>query len=321
MHKILASFPLAALLFVFPAELAPQAPAKADAEKKPEQADAKKPETPPDKPFAEVIKDAKVTKGLFTFYQNDEKVFLEIRPEQFDKLYMLSLTCESGLGEGGFYGAEMCGETPVAFHREGKNIQLIARNTRFIARENTPMDRAVKRSFSDSILGSTKVESLPQPERKSVLIDLGAVLLTDLPMYGYGLENSFRIPYRFDPKNSSFGTLKSFERNVEIETVAHYSTERPPLPPLSPPGTPPPPGPPPPRNLPDIRSLLVHFRYSVSELPGTGYRPRLADDRVGHFFTQLQDYSTDTNFESSKRYVHRWRLEKQDPSTALSAPK
>ena len=56
-------------------------------------------------------KDAKVTKGLFTFYQTDEKVYLEIEPEQFDKLYLLSLTCESGLGEGGFYGAEMCGES------------------------------------------------------------------------------------------------------------------------------------------------------------------------------------------------------------------
>jgi hypothetical protein len=322
MYKPLASFSLMALLSAFPALVAAQAPAKPDAEKKPDQAEAKKPETPPDKPFAEVIKDAKVSKGLFTFYQTDEKVFLEIQPEQFDKLYMLSLTCESGLGEGGFYGAEMCGETPVVFHRQGKNIQLIARNTRFIARENTPMERAVKRSFSDSILGSTKVESLPQPERKSVLIDLGAVLLTDLPMYGYALEDSFRIPYRFDPKNSSFGTLKAFERNVEIETIAHYATERPPLPPFAAPGAPPPPpGPPPPRNLPDIRSLLVHFRYSVSELPGPGYRPRLADDRVGHFFTQVQDYSTDTNFESSKRFIHRWRLEKQDPAAALSPPK
>jgi hypothetical protein len=321
MFKPLLNFPLAVLLSIVPAAGRAQAPAKADAEKKPDQADAKKPETPPEKPFADVVKDAKVVKGLFTFYQTDEKVFLEIQPEQFDKLYMLSLTCESGLGEGGFYGAEMCGETPVAFHRQGKNIQLIARNTRFVARENTPIERAVRRSFSDSILGSTKVESLQQPERKSVLIDLGALLLTDVPMYGYALEASFRIPYRFDPKNSSFGALKAFERNVEIETIAHYATERPPLPPLLPPGTPPPPGPPPPRNLPDLRSLLVHFRYSVSELPGPGYRPRLADDRVGHFFTQFQDYSTDTSFESSKRYIHRWRLEKQDPSQELSPPK
>jgi len=325
MHKPIARILIAVLFSVLPSWA--QTPSKADAEKKaesekkPDQSEAKKPEMPPEKPFADVIKDAKAIKGLFTFYQAEEKVFLEIRPDQFDKMYMLSLTCESGLGEGGFYGAEMCGETPIAFHRQGKNVQLIAKNTRFVAQEDSPMQRAVARSFSDSILGSTKVESLPQPERKSLLIDLGALLLTDLPMMSYGLEDSFRIPYHFDAKNSAFGTLKAFERNVEIETIAHYATERPPLPPLLPPGAPPPPMPSPPRNLPDIRSLLMHFRYSVSELPAPGYRPRLADDRVGHFFTQAQDYSTDSNFESSRRYIHRWRLEKEDPSAVLSRPK
>jgi hypothetical protein len=296
-------------------------PQNSDTEKKPESAESKKPETPKEKAFDEVIKDAKPIKGLLTLYQTDEKVFLEILPDQLDKTYMLSLTCESGLGEGGFYGAEMCGQTPVIFHKQGKTVQLIAKNTRFVGKEGLPIERAVSRSFSDSILGSAKLASLPHVERHSLLVDLGDLLLNDLPMASYGLEESFRIPYRFDSKNSYFGTVKSFERNAEIETVAHYATERPPLPPLLPPGAPAPPMPPPPRDLPDIRSLLLHFHYSISELPPPGYRPRLADDRIGHFFTQLEDYSTDTDFETSKRYITRWRLEKQDPSAPLSPPK
>jgi Domain of unknown function (DUF5117) len=115
--------------------------------------------------------------------------------------------------------------------------------------------------------------------------------------------------------------LKAFDRNIEIETVNHFAAEQPPLPPLLSPGVPPPPSPEPPRNIPDIRSVLFHFRYSISELPGPGFRPRLADDRVGHFFTQVEDYSSDRNFESSRRYINRWRLEKQDPSAPLSPPK
>lgn len=319
MTKWLGSLVIALSLFSSAIPALP--PQKPDNEKKNESAEKQKPEPPKEKPFDEVIKDSKSIKGLFTLYQTDEKVFLEIQPDQFDKMYMLSLTCESGLGEGGFYGAEMCGETPIIFHKEGKNIQLIAKNTRFVANDGLPIQRAVDRSFSDSILGSAKRASLPQAERQSLLVDLGDLLLTDLPMLSYYLELSFRIPYRFDSKNSNFGSLKSFERNVEIETVAHYAAERPPIPPLLPPGSPHPPMPPPPRNLPDIRSLLMHFRYSISELPPPGYRPRLADDRVGHFFTQLQDYSADTNFESSKRLINRWRLEKQDPSAPLSRPK
>lgn len=298
----------------------PAAPQAAEA-KKAESAEAKKPEPPKDKPFAEIVKDAQVIQGLFTLYRTEEKVFLEILPDQLDKIYMLSLTCESGIGERGFYAVAMCGETPVVFHKQAKNIQVIAKNTRFVAGQDVPIRRALGRSFSDSILGMTKIESLPHPERKSALIDLGAVLLTDLPMLGYGLEATFRIPYRFDAKNSYFGMLKAFPLNVEIGTVAHYAAERPPLPPILAPGATPPPMPPPPRNLPDVRSMLFQFRYSFSELPQTGYRPRLADDRVGHFFDQVQDFSDDHDYTTSRRFINRWHLEKENPSAPLSRPK
>src|SRR3989454_251425 len=286
--------------------------------KKPAPSD--KPEPPKDKPFAEIVKDAQVIKGLFTLYRTEEKVFLEILPEQLNRIYLVSLTMDSGLGERGFYAAAMAGEAPVSFHQQGKNIQLIFKNMRFVAREGTPMQRAVARSFSDSILGSTKIESLPHPERKSVLIDLGALLLTDVPMLSYDLEATFRIAYRFDPKNSAFGTVKAFPQNVEVETLAHYASERPPLPPIPAPGSTPPPAPPPPRNLPDVRSMIFHLRYSISEPPQTGYRPRLADDRVGHFFDQVEDYSDDLRYTTTKRFISRWHLEKQDPSAARSRP-
>src|SRR5438105_4560087 len=247
----------------------PAADQKADADKKAAAPD-QKPELPKEKPFADVVKDAEVIKGLFTFYKTEEKVFLEIQPDQFDKMYMLSLTCESGLGEGGFYADSYCGEAPLVLHKDGKNVQVILKNTRFAAEDNSPMGRAVAHSFSDSILGSTKRESQPHPERKSELIDLGAILLTDVPMMAYQLNDVFRIAYRYDAKNSNFGMLKAFDRNIEIETVNHFAAEQPPLPPLLPPGVPPPPSPQPPRNVPDIRSVLFHFRYSISELPGPG---------------------------------------------------
>ena len=293
-------------------------PSPAADTKKP--AGPEKPEPPKEKAFAEVVKDAQVVKGLFTLYRTDEKVFLEILPEQLEKMYLVSMTVDSGIGERGFYAAAMAGEAPIVFHKQGKNVQLVVKNTRFQA-DNGPMQRTVARSFSDSILGITKIESLPHPERKSILIDLGAFMLTDLPMLSYNLEATFRIPYRFDPRNSVFGTLKGFPQNVEIETVAHYATERPPLPPILAPGQPPPPLPPPPANLPDVRSMLFHLRYSISERPQTGYRPRLADARVGHFVNSIEDYSDDNRYSTTKRFINRWHLEKKDPSAALSPPK
>ena len=326
---------VAAVVIVLSAALYPSAPAAqapAPGTTKPEpQADTAKPQaagdtakppapaTPPEKPFAEIIKDAKAIAGLFTLYQTDEKVWLELAPGQFDRTYMLSVTCESGIGERGFYAAQMCGELPIRFHRQGKNVQVVAPNTRFQAAETNAFHRSIDRSFSDSILGSTPVASQPHAERKSVLIDLGAILLTDLPMQGYALEATFRIPYRFDARNSHFGTIKSFDRNVEIGTVAYYAAERPALPPLAPgpgPAMPPPPG-----NLPDVRSMAFEFRYSVSELPATaGFRPRVADDRVGHFFAALDDFTSDARHTPTTRYITRWHVEKANPSAAMSPP-
>jgi hypothetical protein len=322
MTKCLRSLLAVSLAFTFclsHVEASRQAPA---AETKKPEADAKKPDPPPvEKPFAELIKDAKPVNGLFTVYRTDDKVYLELRPEQLDRTYMVSLTCESGLGERGFYAAQMCGEMPIQFHKEAKNVQLLAKNVRFRASDSTAFHRAMGRSFSDSVLGATKVESLPHPERKSVLIDLGALLLTDFPMQAFMLESTFRIPYRFDAKNSYFGAIKGFDTNVEIGTVAHYAAERPPLPPLPAPGVTPPPMPAPPRNLPDVRSMIFAFRYSFSDLPAsTGYRPRVADDRVGHFFAVADDFTTDATHTPTRRYITRWHLEKQNPSAALSRP-
>ena len=48
---------------------------------------------------------------------------------------------------------------------------------------------------------------------------------------------------------------------------------------------------------------------------------RRADPRVGHFESQVWDFSTDAKFTAKTHYVNRWRLEKKDPDAALSEPK
>src|SRR5881397_3700953 len=93
------------LLFALTLSAQPQQQPSPPAQKT-EPADARKPapsdkpEPPKDKPFADIVKDAQVIKGLFTLYRTDEKVFVEILPEQLDKMYLLNLTVDSGLGEG-----------------------------------------------------------------------------------------------------------------------------------------------------------------------------------------------------------------------------
>ena len=73
--------------------------------------------------------------------------------------------------------------------------------------------------------------------------------------------------------------------------------------------------------MPDIRSLFLGFHYSLAKLPDTPMAPRRADNRIGYFTTERWDFTTDDRRIPLVRYINRWRLEKKDPTAALSEPK
>lgn len=275
------------------------------------------------KPFAKVTEGAQKIAGLFNIYKTEDKTLLEIWPEQVGKRYLFLLTMDSAIGERGFYGLQtgLYEDYVLRFERHGNTVLAVLDNYRFLAREGAPIAEAVAKSFSDSILGAAKIESRPHPDTKAVLVDMASFFLTDFPRLGQLLETEFRQPYKLDAKSSVFGTLRGYERNVEIESVLHYTLERAVLPPLLAPGTPEPPKVYPPANLPDDRSMRLRIRYSLVERPGPGYRPRLADDRVGYFGPQLEDFTDDLAFSPRVRYINRWRLEKTNPAAAVAPVK
>jgi hypothetical protein len=268
-----------------------------------------------------VIKDAKELPGLVSLWQKDDKVWLELKPDQLGPLYFLSWNFPQSLGERGLYGGMMGDSHLVYFKRIGNTLQLLARNTAFTAKEGTPIAQAVAEGFSDSLLASAPVLSLPHPERKSFLVEANALLLRDLPMAATQLEFAFRQPYGFDAGNSSFRTVASGPEQTTFHVNAHFSLAKLMIPPVQMPGAPPLPFTAPPRTLPDVRSLFLGFYYSLSKLPQEAMRPRLADDRVGHFVSTRWDFTQDLQPDERVRLVHRWRLEKADPSAPRSKPK
>ena len=282
----------------------PQAPAK--------QEEAKKPEGPKpgeDKPFDEVVKEMEVKKGLFTFYYkaDENKLLMELLPDQLDKVFLFAGTTEQAVGERGLYSSQQGGSFPFVFHRVGKSIQWIEKNTRFTATSGTPAARYTARSFPDAIQGTTKIQSKPHPERKSILVDAAELFVSDLPGFAPDLNHSYQpTVYRFDKANSALGPVKVFPENVLLDVTLHYTTDNPRV--LS-------------VTLPDERSIPILVKYDLSSLKDTGYKPRLADDRVGQFLTIHQDFTNERTTSPYTRYIHRWQLEKADPAAKLSPPK
>ena len=247
------------------------------------------------RPFADVIKDAKETPGLFPVWQKDEKVWIEIAPEQFGVPYLFTANLSRGVGEQGVYGGMMLVDQIVVFKRIGNTVQLIAKNYAFTGGTNASIAEGVKEGFTDSLLGATTVVSQPHPERKTVLIDANALLLTDIPVGENFTTGIHMRSYTFDAKNSSFDGVHNSAEQSSFIVSAHYSNPRATLPPPPTP-TPPPPNPFPPfTTLPDARSLFLGYTYNFAQLPEP-MPARRADPRIGHFESQVWDFSTDTNF-------------------------
>jgi hypothetical protein len=269
------------------------------------------------RPFAEVIKDATEHAGLFRIYQKDDKTWLEIAPEQLDQPYFFSINLSAGIGEQWLFGGLMWDSDLVAFRKVGQQIHLVALNTRFFANGKAEA-LAVREAFSDSLLASVPIASQAHPERKSILIDANALLLTDIPGGNGYLERTFRQPYTFDARNSNITKTRSGPDLVAFNVNAHYALARVSQPPVTPGAVP---FTPPPSAVPDIRSLFLGFYYNFSRLPAEPMRPRLADDRVGYFTASRFDYSNENRLTPRVSYLQRWRLEKKDPAAELSEPK
>jgi len=281
---------------------------------------AARPDPTAPKPFAEVSKDAKRHDGFVPVWRKDEKVWLEISPEQLGKPMLFTVNVAQSVGERGLYAGAMAREWLVEFRRVGNQMQVLARQQGFRAPRDPVAARAVAEGFSDSLIAAGPVVSAAHPERKSVLVD-AAFLLADIPGTSTQLEAAFRLPYAVDRANSSFEKLRADKDLTTLTAKVHYAVPRIGAPPLLPPGAPPPPPPvAPPRTTPDPRSLFISYVYNFRALPAQPMATRAADSRVGFFTDSFVDMSDDLSPVNRRDNITRWRLEKKDPAAALSEP-
>ena len=279
---------------------------------------APKPDAAAPKPFAEVIKGAKVEPGLFPVWRKDEKVWIEIAKAQLNKPFLFTVNVANSVGERGLYASQMNMEHMVEWRLIGKQLQLIALNTKFRAVADQGSRRAIDQAFSPSLLGASVVASAEHPERNSVLVD-ASFLLSDIPGYSTRLELAYRLPFALDRANSYIENTRADERLSTLTARIHFATPRIPAPPLTPAPSPVP-TPTPPQATPDPRSLFVSYVYNFAQLPDAALAPRLADPRLGHFAESFTDLGGDLKANPRVHYIKRWRLEKKDPAAARSEP-
>ena len=166
---------------------------------------------------------------------------------------------------------------------------------------------------NDSILMEFNIEAIGKND--APVIDVTRLYATEVP------EFSARTLLRargFDTTRSYIERITAFPQNIEVEAT-HTYTNPPDNP--APAGATPAPGPGRGgRGAAGMRgnsaSVVMHF--SMVKLPENKMMPRLFDDRVGYFSTSQEDYGRDEHRAARRTYITRWRLEKKDPSAAVS---
>jgi hypothetical protein len=247
--------------------------------------------------FNEVTKGAEKIDGLFTLHRKDEHLYAEIKPMQFDQPLLVPITIARGLTQAGV-PLTSDDEWVIVFHRAGDRVQVIRRNIHFKAPPGTPLEKALKQNYTDSIILSVPIIAMNPMGGMSTVIDFSDILLTDFAEIGLGF---------LDRNRSGYHKVKGFANNLEIEVEATFAG----------------------RGgfvggndgVADHRGVTLVIHYSFVRLPDPFYRPRLADDRVGHFLSATRDYGANDPDNNFVRMVNRWRLEKADPRAKMSAPK
>ncbi|MDP2577823.1 MAG: zinc-dependent metalloprotease [Candidatus Palauibacterales bacterium] len=262
----------------------------------------------PFKPYAEVLKDTEELAGYFTFHEKrDNTLFLELKPDQLDMEFGLVMHYSRGVGDFNVQnGLRLSSTQLMVFERQGDQILLIERNTRFTADPGSPIAEGLKDNKGNSIIGAFPIKA-EQEETKNLVADVTSFFVSDYADVGRRLKRWYGDhPVNFDKKRSYVSEVKAFPKNVEIDAMLTYKASD--FPRFGGAG------------VSDYRSIPVGVRYSLFALPEDPMTPRLADDRVGHFIVAIEDFSRDQETSVFHRYVRRWRLEKQDPAAAVSEP-
>jgi hypothetical protein len=278
--------------------------------------------------------------GYFPIYWDERSGALFIEIPRLDNDFLLSTGLAAGLGSNdiGLDRGQGGQGRVVRFERIGPKVLLMQSNQSFRSTSSNPAERkSVEDSFAKSVLWGFTVAA---ESSGHVLVDASDFLLRDIHGAGGALRPG---PYRVDRARSAFymPRTKAFPKNTEIEMILTFANDA--AGGRGGGGGGPQQGPPPIGEgvaggrggggrggglfsgsvasvTPTADSVTMREHVSLVELPDNNYKPRWDDPRAGYGGLTFVDYSVPIGEPMQMRYIRRHRLEKKDPTAAMSEP-
>ena len=230
----------------------------------------------------EEIKSVDGKKTFFKLWKNDDTGRVLARlPKNFASTSARQFIAPTVAGGEVFAGLQS-DDFYVYWRRYGKRLALMQENLS-IKGSDEESKSSVKRLFTDTVLMDVPILTM---DRNAPVIDLNTLLVDNADVFfGRGVSPQKNLV--------SITKAKAYPKNIEIAYEIAMRSGK-----------------------------LKTIHYSISEIKGSdGYKPRVADQRIGYFLTSYQDYGKYESDTTSVRYINRWHLEKHDEDLKLSPPK
>jgi len=223
-----------------------------------------------------------------------------------DSLYVHSLAAGIGSNDIGLDRNQLGRTRVVRFERFGRKLFLVEPNPGYRAVSDNPAERtAVEDAFATSVLWGFEIAAETDGR---LLVDATDFAVRDVHGIAERLAETGQGEYTLDASRSavSMDATRVFSRNTEIEAVLTFEGD--------------------PEGdwirsvTPSPEAVTVRQRLSFVAAPPPGFEPREMDPRCGYFGVSWVDYAAPLGEPMTRRYIARHRLEKQDPSAAVSEP-
>ena len=257
------------------------------------------------KPYEEVVtKEAVSQEGLFKVHRIDDKILWEV-PKSMLGREMLWQTEVAQLGQDtDGYPGTAAGTQIVKFDRREDKLFLRIAEHAIRAASDDEIKIGVAANSVDPIIAAYPV--LAYAKDGAAVIDVTALFNSDPQDFsvktyvggnGVDANRSYIDKVKAYPENIETTSTLTFSKSVRSISFGSFVF-----------------------NLPGNSATTAVVRYSLVALPEKPMMGRLKDSRIGYFTQGFTEYGRAENRAIKREYIDRFRLEKKNPSAALSEP-
>jgi hypothetical protein len=254
----------------------------------------------------EVVADFDAMEGYFTIYwdEGEGKLYWEFGKLDTEFLYQVSMGSGLGSNPVGIDRGQLRGTYLLSAKRIGPKLLLEEPNYRYRATSDNELERqAVRDAFAPSVIWGFEIIAA---DEDAVLVDATDFFLRDARNVTGQIASRGQGNFSLDESRSAIflDNTNAYPENVEVESLLTFTSANP-------------------GNLVNAvaatgNAVTLRQHHSIIKLPDDNYQVRYADPRIGTNGPTIQDYGTSIDNDMRLRLVARHRLEKRDPTAAMS---